>query len=409
MNRFGKTFCIIFTLVFFTQSLFASALTNKVSDEKKENKLKIFADSANYNKKEKVAVVTGNVKIIQDNTTIFTWTAIYNEEQRITNIDNFVRIIHHDKESKRKTDISSNKMVVYHAEKKVHLENDVRFDREEDRKIKKINNNKNKSNRQKMEESIRKERTIINADIADYWTKTGDAIFTGKALLLQKEKKAQGDTILVKNDSNKNTDLIVLDKNASVIQIRGDWLQKEGVIDPKDDEEKERIVKERIEMFGDKITIFPKTNDMICEKNVRVKQKAGNKFREAIGDKSIYRDTDKTITLIGNVKIKRETDEWLKSEKAVFHTDSENFEAYGTADAKKQNNNTVKQNGKKQVESEFFLPDEEASPTPKPVVTPEPEFNLDEKSTKKAMPTAPPAPKSPIPSQTPFQVPKPNI
>jgi len=376
-NRFVRAFFIVFLVIFFSKTLLASAVTNNGNDD---NRIKIFADTANYNKKDKTALISGHVKIIQDNVTIFTWTALYNEAKKITNIDNFVRIIHLDKETNRKTDISSNKMIVYHADKKVHLENDVRFDREESRRVKV--ENKKASNKDKIEESIRRERTVINSDFADYWTNSGDAVFLGKALLLQKEKKAQADQISIKNDKNKNTDKIILEKNADVIQIKGDWLQKEGIVDPKDDEEKERLIKEKIEVNADKITIYSKTNDMLCENNVKIKQNVGTKFREATGDKSFYKEKDKTVTLTGNVKIKKENGDWLNSEKAIFHTDSENFQAFGTE-------NDSKKKGNKQVESEFYIEDDKASPTPKPIVTPEKEFNLDEKSSIKTMPTAP--------------------
>src|SRR5690606_23481048 len=99
-----------------------------------------------------------------------------------------------------------------------------------------------RENRDKIEEAMRRERTIINSDQADYWTKSGDALFEGNVVVLQKEKRLSGNTVVVRNDINKNTDTITVDGNAKVTQIRGEWLVKEGVIEnPDDDIEKQRL------------------------------------------------------------------------------------------------------------------------------------------------------------------------
>ncbi len=371
------------------------------NNNQENNKLKIFSDEAKYDRKNKVALATGHVKIIQDNVTIFTSSVLYNEQLKTSFIDNFVRIVHRDKETKRKTDIQANKMVSYHQEKKVHLEKDVRFDREEERKSK-VNNKeiKGKTNRDKAEDSIKKERTVITSDLADYWTKTGNAIFNGDAVVLQKEKKASGETITVNNDNNKNTDTIKIEKNAKIIQIKGEWLAKEGIIDPKEDKEKERLVKEKLEMNADTITIFQKTSDVVGDKNVKIVQNVSGKQRQATGNRAVFNDLKKTMTITGNVKIKRENEDWLTAEKAIFHTDSENFEAFSTIEPSKPGATGKK----KQVESEFVIPDED-KPTPEPPIpSSEPGYDLD--IIKKSKPAAtsfpvnkPPVSKTPVPGK----------
>jgi lipopolysaccharide export system protein LptA len=335
------------------------------------NRVRILSDEAKYDRQNKTALAKGHVKIMQDNVSIYTASVLYNQGIHTSFIDQFVRIINLDKETKRKTDISANKMVAYHQEKKVHLENDVRFDREEDRKFQiATENKKSASNREKTETAIRRERSVITSDACDYWTKTGDAIFTGNVIVLQKEKKASGETVNVKNDSNKNTDTITLEKNAKLIQIKGEWLAKEGIIDPKEDKEKERLTKERLEMNADKIVIFQKSSNVIGDGNVKIVQKVANKQREATGEHSVYDDISKTMTLTGNVKIKRENEDWLTAEKAIFHSDSENFEAFSNIDETKP--------GNKQVESEFLIPDEDKKTPELPIGSPEPDFNLDQ-------------------------------
>lgn len=358
------------------------------------SKLKITSDEATYDRKNKISIAKGHVKIVQDNVSIYTSEVTYNDNTKTSVVDDFVRIIQLDKENKRKTDISANKLIAYHQEKKVHMEDAVRFDREEEKvspfeTIKKTTNAP-KTEKEKIEESVRKERTVITADAVDYSTKTGDAVFNGKAIVIQRDKKVLGDTITIKNDENKNTDTITLDRNAKLTQIKGDWLVREGIIKVDGEKEKERFVKEKLEMSADKITIYQKTNNINGEKNVKIVQIVSNKQREAVGDIGMYDDVAKTMTLIGNVKIKKENNDWLSAEKAIFHTDSENFEAFSQIN----NDITLPPNIRKQVETEFTIPDEEQPESPLPINTPAPDINLDDgknnkKEKKKPIPTPP--------------------
>jgi len=368
--------------------------TSIIQKSSKPNKLKISSQEAKYDRKNKIALATGNVKIVQDNTTIYTSSVLYNQGIQTSFIDQFVRIIILDKETNRKTDIEANKMIVYHQEKKVHLEDKVKFDREEERKFE-IKVPIPRTDKEKTEKAIRKERTLITSDSTDYWTKSGDATFLGNVVILQKEKRASGEKIEVKNDSNKNTDTITITNKAKITQIRGDWLVDEKIVEPKGDKEKERLVKEKLDMDADKITIFQKTNNLTGEGNVKIIQLVGNKKREATGAKAVFDDLYKTMTLTGNVRIKRENEDWLSAEKAIFHTDSENFEAFAV------DPNSKNTSPNKQVESEFIIPDEE-NPTPEPPAnTPPPYFDLGPIST--------PSPAQKTPSPTSTLTPKPTI
>lgn len=351
-------------------------------------KMKLSSNEAKYDRKNKLALATGNVKIVQDNMTIYTSSVLYNYGIQTSFIDQFVRIIHLDKETKRKTDISSNKMIVYHQEKKVHLEDKVKFDREEERKFA-INIPLPNSDRDRTEQAIKRERTVITSNEVDYWTKSGDAIFKGNALILQKEKRASGETIEVKNDSNKNTDTIKITQNAKITQIRGDWLVEEKIFDPKGDKEKERFVKERLDMDANEITIFQKTSDLIGKGNVKIVQVVGAKKREATGDNAVYNDISKTMTLTGNVRIKRENEDWLTAQKAVFHTDSENFEAYANDPAGSNNPNN-------RVESVFEIPNDENQSTDSPINPPQPYYDLGPKDNNNSGTNTIPQPPKPV-------------
>jgi lipopolysaccharide transport protein LptA len=396
-----KIFLLLISVIsvnFLLINITYSQKNNIKKEEKKDNKLKIYCDELRYDKKTKTGIAKGHVKIIQDNITIYTSEALYKEDEKITYIDKFVRIIHLDKEeNQRKTDISANKMIVYHKDKKVYLENKVRFDREENTKLKK---QEKATNKQKIEYSVKKSRSVITADKVNYWTSTGDAIFTGNSIFLQKEKKASADTISIKNDKDKNTDTIIFDNKANLIQIKGDWLVEEKIIDPKEDIENERFVKEKIDIKADKIIIYQKTNNAVGNGNVKIIQTVSNKQREGIGDKFVYDDNKQSFTLTGNVKIKRENEDWLTAEKAIFYINSENFEAFA-----KEDKNKIE----KPVEAEFLIPDENNKEENLPINTPEKDFDLDEgnplKKDNKNMPSPNNSPK-PKPSNS--SIPKKN-
>lgn len=366
----------------------------KPSASPSTGRMRITSNEAKYDRKNKIALATGNVVITQDTMTIYTSSVLYNQGIQTSFIDQFVRIINLDKETKRKTDISANKMIVYHQEKKVHLEDKVKFDREEERKIE-IKIPDPTSDKEKTERAIKRERTVITSNEVDYWTKSGDAIFKGNAIVLQKEKRASGEIIEVKNDSNKNTDTITITKNAKITQIRGDWLVEEKILEPKGDKEKERFVKEQLDMEANEITIFQKTSDLVGNGNVKIVQVVGTKKREATGDNAVFNDISKTMTLTGNVKIKRENDDWLTAQKAVFHTDSENFEAYAN-----DPNGVIDE--KNRVISEFEIPEEGANNEP-PINNPQPYYDLGNKNNP---PTSIPQPPKPVKTPEP---PKPIV
>ncbi|MFN8674599.1 MAG: LptA/OstA family protein [Candidatus Sericytochromatia bacterium] len=404
------TIAFILTSLYSLSSVSANAPKPETVPSPAPSKLKIKSDEATYDRKNKKALAKGHVKITQDNVTIYTSEALYDDNIKVTQIDDFARLIHLDKENKRKTDISSNKMTMFHQIKKVHMEDKVRFDREEENKALSEPKTKKttkapKTEREKIEEAVRKERTVIMSDSVDYFTRSGDATFTGKGTVLQRNKKALGDVIKVKNDDNKETDTITLEGNAMVSQIKGDWLVREGIIKIDGEKEKERFVKEKLDMFANTIFIEQKKSKITGIGKVRIVQDVANKKREAIGDHAVYDDMTKAMVLTGNVEIKRDTGDWLKAQKAVFHTDSENFEAYADVpieDIPIPNLSSVPNPPnipKKQVETEFTIPDED-KPEPKESIKPySPDLNLEEgknnkNEKKKVVPTPNNSPKN---------------
>lgn len=373
--------------------------------KKPDERVLIYADKAIYKKADKQAQAIGHVKVIQDNTTIYADEVMYHEDTKQSFIEDGVKIVQiNKKEKNRVTVITGDKMTAWHEEKRIFLEKDVRLDRQEDRHAPPPPQTepKNKTEKRKrIEGAIKRSRTVITSNQMEYFTKSENANLDGNVVVLQKEKKITGEKAAIKGEEDGDT--ITIENNAKVVQINGYWLAREKVVqDDPNDEEKQRLLRELLTIEADKIVLYRATDDLEATGKVKVVQKAGTKERVATGDQVLYKDKEQTATLIGNVRIQKENGDWLTADKAIFYTESENFEAIGS--------------GTEQVLSEFTL-DDENNPKPKdPINSPSPDFNLDDHQPGQRLPAwlrpGQPTPKpSPTPSPSPTRVmptPKPS-
>lgn len=366
--------------------------------EEKEERVRIFSDKAIYKKEVKQARAIGKVRILQEDTTIYADEATYYEDTKHSFIEDGVKVVQIKKEKKRKTVITGDVMTAYHEEKRIIFEKNVRMDREQDKNYKTpttYTDDKGKK-RKRVEKAIKKERTIITSDRMEYFTKSENANLDGNVVVLQKEKKITGDKGVILGEEDGDT--ITIEGNAKVTQIRGDWLLENKIIKPKkDDEEQERLIKEKLTMDGDKIIYYKANDDLDVIGNVVIKQKVGGKERVATGKKAEYREKKKTATLTGDVKIKRENGDWLNADIAIFYTEKEDFEAIGTQ--------TV------QVESEFTI--DEDKKKKEPINPPAPEYDLDQHQPGPELPSwlkggVIPSTASPTPTPTPTPTPEPK-
>lgn len=305
----------------------------------KESRVKIMANKVRYDRLNKLALATGEVKIIQEDTTIFANEVQYDEGAKMSYINDPLKAIQTDKETGRKTVLTGDRMTAFHEEKRILVEHNVKLDREADRSPRppKPKGDDKSVKRQQVETALKRARTIITADALEYWTRAKDAAFNGNVKLLQDEKRANGDRALL-NDAQGT---ITLTGKAHLEQINGNWLVVEGIVDddPKD-EELQRALKNKAEIDADEIVINQNTNDVYAKGHVRVQQKG----RVATGDECIYNDRQELITVTGNVKLLRENGDWMTADRILVHTARELFEAFG---------------GGKQIESEFTIPEEE--------------------------------------------------
>jgi lipopolysaccharide export system protein LptA len=148
-------------------------------------------------------------------------------------------------------------------------------------------------------------------------------------------------------DNGKNT--ITLDGHVKVVQINGNWLVKEGIVKADTpDESRDEALRERSTLLCDHLVMDQNTNDAVATGAlVRVEQKG----KVATGKRAVFSDKDHTITMTENVRVQQANGDWLTATKAVFHTQTEVFEAFS--------------GGQTQVQTEFDVPDKN-KPSPKP-------------------------------------------
>lgn len=295
--------------------------------------VRILSETLTYDRKASLAVLSGDVKIFQEDTTIETEQVRHDSKAKISYIEvpfTLVQI----KPPDPKTTLKGKKMTFYHNEKRVFVDGDVWLLRSAVPGAQPADSSK----KEKLKAALKHEDTFIQSNQMTYWTDKKDADFVGQVLAYQKEKRAEGDHAVLDNATKK----ITMDGHVVLTQIKGDWLVREGIVDTrKPDPERDKAIKEKTVATGDRLEIDQVTNDSVLTGNM---VKIDQKDRHATGRRAVYSDQDQTITLTEDVKIRRESGDWITADRAVFHVDNDKFEAYG---------------GKgQQVETEFLLEDE---------------------------------------------------
>ena len=301
--------------------------------DKKEKKSRIVADEIRDDKKANQAYAFGHVKIKQEDVEIKAERARYDMLKKISTIDVPVEVLQKPK-NQPQTTLTGKSLVMMHAQKKVLVNGDVKLVRQGNPNAQAPD----PSRKEKLKTAFKKEDTVITGDRMEYWTDKKDAKFIGKVIVLQKEKKAEGDECFL--DNARGT--ITLTGKVKLTQIKGDWLVREGLVDDSTpDKDRDEAIENQSTVDCDKLVIDQKTNNALATgKLVTIKQKN----KTAISKKTFYEDKAQTTTLTEDVYVKREdTGEWMKAQRAVFHHDKDRFEAYGTPKAR--------------VETEFGLDD----------------------------------------------------
>ncbi|MBM3267848.1 MAG: LPS export ABC transporter periplasmic protein LptC, partial [Candidatus Sericytochromatia bacterium] len=296
--------------------------------------VRILSDFVRYDRQTKQALVKGNVRIFQEDTVITTTEAHYDQQNKITNIRVPFELVQ-EKPDEPRTTLKGSKMTTYHQSKHVVVDGNVSLLREGKPDARPANTSK----KEKLKTAFKREDTVIEADHMDYWTSSKDAKFDGNVRFIQKEKNATAAHAFMDNKKKK----VFMNDNVVLTQIKGDWLVRNDLVDAsKPDADRDEALRERTVMTGDNLEVDQDTNDAVMTgKIVTVTQKG----KRATGKRADYSDKQQLITLTQDVKIAKDDGGYLTAEKAVFHTETEKFEAYGAKGA--------------QVETEFKLDDEE--------------------------------------------------
>lgn len=292
--------------------------------------VRILSQSLSYDRKASLALIKGDVKIFQEDTTIRTEEVRHDSKSKISYIEVPFELVQ-IKPPDPKTTLKGKKMTFYHNEKRVFVDGDVWLLREGNPEARP----ESPAKKDKLKAALKHEDTFIQSDQMTYWTQKKDADFIGNVLAYQKEKRAQGKHAFMDNTRKQ----ILMDGEVILTQIKGDWLVNEGLVDTrKPDPERDKAIKEKTVATGDRLEIDQVTNDAVMTGEV---VHVDQKDRHATGKRAVYSDKAQTMTLTENVKIKQESGDWLNADRAVFHMDSDKFEAFGSQGS--------------QVESEFKL------------------------------------------------------
>jgi lipopolysaccharide export system protein LptA len=320
----------------------ANSTPSSVSN--KDERIHITSDYMKYDRKGKTAFCNGNVIIVQADQTISTAEVQFDQGAKISYMNKPVHVVQ-KKLDDPQTTLDSGRMTVFHKEKRLIAEGGSKMVRAKNPNAKP----KGAGDKAKMEAAIKKEDTVITSDSLEYWTIRKDASFKKDVVMINGQKKAWGDTAF--QDNSKNT--FTLDGHVRVVQINGSWLVKEGLVKAESpDEARDEALRERSTLTSDHLVLDQATNDAIATGNiVRVEQKG----KVATGKRAVFSDKEHTITMTENVRVQQANGDWLTAMKAVFHNDTEVFEAFS--------------GGPTQVQTEFDVPNKDKPsnlPSPQP-------------------------------------------
>jgi lipopolysaccharide export system protein LptA len=304
----------------------------------RDERIHLTADYLKYDRKARRALASGKVQIVQDDTVIRTEEVQFDQAAKISYMNQPVRVTQRAK-GEPPTTLNAKRMTTFHREKRLVAEGEVRFVRARNPLAKPASS----AQRDKVTAAIKKEDTVITADELEYWTQRKDAHFKRNVAIVNGKKKAWSDSAFM----DRTRDETRLEGHVKVVQINGNWLVKEGIVEAdKPDETRDEALRERATLWCDKLVIDNRTSDAVATGQVvRIEQKG----KVATGRRAVLSDLNHTITLTENVRVQQANGDWLTATRAVFNTQTEVFEAFS--------------GGQTQVQTEF-APSGKASPPP---------------------------------------------
>jgi lipopolysaccharide export system protein LptA len=280
--------------------------------------VRIQSERLQFDRKSQLALIWGRVTIVQDDTVIRTERLRHDSRSRVSTLETPFELVQTPADEPRTT-LEGETMVMYHREKRMVAHGKVHLVRAGEPEAKPASKNR----RDKLKVAIRHEDTSIQADRMTYWSGRKDAEFDGNVVFFQREKRGEARHAFMDHARNRT----VMDGDVVLTQIKGDWLVREDLVDTsKPDAERDKALREAIVARGQKLEVDQVTNDAVLTGPlVTVDQKD----RHATGKRAVFSDRDQTLVLTENVRIRRDSGDWMEADRAVFHTDSDRFEAFG--------------------------------------------------------------------------------
>ncbi len=276
--------------------------------------LTLQARALTYRLREQVVVASGEVRVEQPDQTLSARELTYRVREKIADATGSVRL------ETRDSTLTGEAMWADLANKQARVRGPARLlrkggpppqGREQDRVL----------------AALAKEDTTITAQSAFRfgWRETNEAEAEGEVRLVQVDKEARADFARY----SEKDDRIELAGNVRLDQRSGQWLVRERLVRPPQDEEERKSLQTPATLTADRVVIYLTSRDAVATGNVRVTQGK----RSATGERAEYDDRNGMIVLVGRrVRMQREDGAWLEAERVVVSLKEDTFEAYGSVD-----------------------------------------------------------------------------
>lgn len=168
-------------------------------------------------------------------------------------------------------------------------------------------------------------KTEIKAARASFFSDISkDMSIQGSLEALQGKKLAIAQEGFYSQKSKKLT----MRRNVRTIFEKGSVMLKEETVQKLKNIEAKKILKEKTVLTCNELIFSTRTGDARASGSVFVSQKQ----REAKADRAVYNDKDETLSLFGNVFMKKGKD-WISCKQVIVSVKNETFEAVGSVEA----------------------------------------------------------------------------
>ena len=163
-------------------------------------------------------------------------------------------------------------------------------------------------------------KTNVRSDTAELFNDNNNTRFSKNVIVTQKNKRAVSDFL----DYTDNSGALLLSGRVKVFfRNASQMIKKERAVAIKNREVKKALSQETTLTCG-LFELSTKHSNANARQNVLVAQSS----KQAKADNALYDDDKETITLTGNVFLKKGK-EWLKTKKVIVYLKTERFEASG--------------------------------------------------------------------------------